>query len=272
MGVEIARNAVELFRDLPPDHPFFQQLIFMSAEELPDYQALLQKLQDRPYNEVKEADRDKMMALSFLYIEPRYRFGLLDEGLMKRIVEARKAFHDGLPESLKSAIERYDPAVYNKASSVLDNVLFGRVGNKHADGAERIRTTVRSVLDELALSNDVIKIGLDFNVGVGGRRLTTAQRQKLQLARALLKRGDFIVLNKALSSVEQRAQEKIASDFFAEAYSNGRKPAIIWVLSNPLLARLFDRVIVLDRGARVEDDKYDTLVQKKGVFSTILAS
>jgi putative ABC transport system ATP-binding protein len=272
MGVEIARNAVELFRDLPPDHPFFQQLIFMSAEELPEYQALLQRVQDRPYSEVKEADRNKMMALSFLYIEPRYRFGLLDESLTKRIVDARKAFHDGLPENLKSAIERYDPAVYNNASSVLDNVLFGRVGHKHVDGAERIRTIVRSVLDELELSDDVVKIGLDFNVGVGGRRLTAAQRQKLQVARALIKRADFIVLNKALSAVEQRAQEKIANDLFAEARAGGRSPAIIWVLSNPLLARLFDRVIVLDRGARVEDDKYDSLVQKKGVLSTILAS
>ena len=272
MGVEMARNAVELFRDLPPDHPFFQQLIFMTAEELPDYQAMLQRLQDRPYAEVREADREKMMALSFLYIEPRYRFGLLDEASMQRIVTARKAFHDGLPDTLKSAIERYDPAVYNKASSVLDNVLFGRVAHKHADGAERIRTVVRSVLDALDLSDDVIKIGLDFNVGVGGRRLTTAQRQKMQVARALLKRGDFIVLNKALSSIEQRSQEKIVNDFFAEAVSNNRNPAIVYVLSNPALARLFDRVIVLDRGARVEDDKYDTLVQKKGVLSTILAS
>jgi putative ABC transport system ATP-binding protein len=162
--------------------------------------------------------------------------------------------------------------VYNKASSVLDNVLFGRVGHKHADGAERIRTIVRSVLDELAFSDDVMKIGLDFNVGVGGRRLTAVQRQKVQVARALLKRGDFIVLNKALSAVEQRAQEKIIQDLFAEARAGERNPAIIWVLSNPVLARLFDRVIVLDRGARVEDDKYDTLAQKKGVLSTILAS
>ena len=38
MGLEIADNAIELFADLPPDNPFFQQLTFMTPEEIPDYQ------------------------------------------------------------------------------------------------------------------------------------------------------------------------------------------------------------------------------------------
>ncbi len=89
MGLEIARNVVELFRDLPPDHPFFQQLTFMTSEEIPDYQALLQKLQDKPFAEVAEIDRNRIIGLSFHYIEPRHRFGLLNDDLMKRIVGAR---------------------------------------------------------------------------------------------------------------------------------------------------------------------------------------
>jgi putative ABC transport system ATP-binding protein len=261
-----------LFRDLPPDHPFFQQLIFMTADEIPDYQALLQRLQDRPFAQVAEADRQGIMKLTFSYVEPRYRFGLLDQEMMDRIVEARMAFHDNLPDSLKGAIELYDAESYNKSATILDNVLFGRVGHRHADAAERIRGIVRSVLDDLKLSRDVVKIGLEFNVGVGGRRLTTVQRQKLHVARALLKRGDFIILNKALSSVEQRTQEQLVRSVIGEAHRDGRKPAIIWVLSNPNLARLFDRVVVLDRGTAVEDGNYDHLIARKGVFAGLLAS
>ena len=110
--------------------------------------------------------------LSFHYIEPRFRFGLLDDALMKVIVEARQSLHDGLPDALKGAIELYAPETYNKSASLLDNVLFGRIGHQHADGAEKVGVIVRRVLDELGLSDDVFKIGLDFNVGVGGRRLT----------------------------------------------------------------------------------------------------
>lgn len=272
MGVEIARNAVELFRDLPPDHPFFQQLIFMTADEIPDYQALLQRLQDKPFAQIGEPDRKRMMKLAFSYVEPRYRFGLLDEAMMERIVAARTAFHDNLPDSLKETIEPYDVEGYNKSASILDNVLFGRIGHRHADGAERIRSIVRSVLDELDLSHDVVKVGLEFNVGVGGRRLTSVQRQKLHVARALLKRGDYIILNKALSSVEQRTQEQLVRSVLIEATRDGRKPSVIWVLSNPNLARLFDRVVVLDRGMAVEDGNYDQLISRKGVFAGLLAS
>ena len=168
--------------------------------------------------------------------------------MMDRIVAARTAFHDNLPDSLKSAIELYDDEAYNKSASILDNVLFGRIGHRHADGADRIRVIVRSVLDDLDLSQDVVKVGLEYNVGVGGRRLTTVQRQKLHVARALLKRGDFIILNKALSSVEQRTQEQLVRSVLNEAGRDGRKPAVIWVLSNPNLARLFDRYLQHERG------------------------
>jgi putative ABC transport system ATP-binding protein len=272
MGVEIARNAVELFRDLPPDHPFFQQLTFMTADEIPDYQALLQRLQDKPFAQVAEADRQRMMKLSFSYVESRFRFGLLDQDMMDRIVAARVAFHDNLPDTLKGAIEPYDPEGYNKSATILDNVLFGRIGHRHADAGERIRHIVRAVLDDIKLSRDVVRIGLEYNVGVGGRRLTSVQRQKLHVARALLKRSDFIIFNKALSALEQRTHEQLVRSVLGEAHRDGRKPALIWVLSNPNLARLFDRVVVLDRGAAVEDGDYDHLIARKGVFAGLLAS
>ncbi len=77
MGLEIAANAIELFADLPPDHPFFQQLAFMPPEDIPEYQQLLQKLRGRPFEQVSDEDASKIIKLSFAYIEPRHRFGLL---------------------------------------------------------------------------------------------------------------------------------------------------------------------------------------------------
>ena len=109
-------------------------------------------------------------------------------------------------------------------------------------------------------------------VGVGGRRLTSVQRQKVHVARALLKRGDFLIFNKALSALEQRTHEELVRSVIGEMHRDGRKPALIWVLSNPNLARLFDRVLVLDRGTAVEDGNYDQLMTRKGVFAGLLAS
>ncbi|TIU00327.1 MAG: ABC transporter ATP-binding protein, partial [Mesorhizobium sp.] len=123
-------------------HQFFQQLAFMSAEEIPTYETLLQRLKNRPYEAVSESDRAMIVTLSFAYIEPRHRFGLLSDELMSKIVAARNRFYENLPPELQNAIERYDPAKYIAAATVMDNVLFGRVGNNHPDAPDRIRSIV----------------------------------------------------------------------------------------------------------------------------------
>ena len=139
MGLEIAGNAIELFADLPPDHPFFQQLAFMTAEDIPEYQQLLQRLRGKPIDAASYEDRTKIIKLSFAYIEPRHRFGLLTPELMDKIVAARHRFYEGLPAELQGAIERYDPQKYTTAATLSDNVLFGRIAHNQPDGPERIR-------------------------------------------------------------------------------------------------------------------------------------
>ena len=143
MGLEIAEQAIELFADLPPDHPFFQQLAFMTPEEIPTYQALAAEAEGQALRECRAGrPRRRSSSLSFAYIEPRHRFGLLTDELMAKIVKAREDFYAGLPEDLKDAIEPYDPERYTAAASVMDNVLFGRIGHNQADAAEKIRTIV----------------------------------------------------------------------------------------------------------------------------------
>ncbi|MGB3391225.1 MAG: ABC transporter ATP-binding protein [Pseudaminobacter sp.] len=271
MGMGIADQAIELFSDLPPDHPFFQQLAFMTAEEIPAYQALLQKLNGRPYDAVSEEDRAAITALSFAYIEPRHRFGFLTDDLMVKIVEARNRFYAGLPAALKEAIEPYDPTRYIVAATVMDNVLFGRVRHNHPEGPERIRTIVFSILEEIGLDNEVLDVGLDFNVGVGGRRLTGAQRQKLDVARALLKRADYLILNRPLLALDQRAQDQILRNVLEEVRRDGREPAVMWVLGNPSMAAMFDRVLAFDAGQLVGDGTYEALHQKNSVFRSMVS-
>jgi putative ABC transport system ATP-binding protein len=270
-GYEIAENAIELFGDLPPDHPFFQQLTFMTPEDIPIYQKLIQKLRGVDFQDVSMDDRPAIISLSFAYIEPRHRFGLLTEELMARIVDVRQQFHAGLPEDLKDQIEIYDPANYMASASLMDNVVFGRVNNKHADGPERVQEIVRTLLDQLGLYDEFQSIGLDFDVGTGGKRLTLAQRQKLALARALLRRSDYFVFNRTLAALDQRTREQIVENVLAIKSRLGTNAAIIWVLSDNKLSRHFDRVIVFDGPAVKQDGARADLAQKDGLFRELVA-
>lgn len=269
MGLEIAANAVELFQDLPPDHPFFQQLTFMTADDIPAYQLLLQKLQGRGIDAASPEERSSIIRLSFSYIEPRHRFGLLNDDLMAKIVDARARFHRDMPDDLKEVIERYDPKKFIASASLIDNVLFGRIGFTQADGSEKIRGILRDIFNKLNLFESVLSIGLDFDVGAGGKRLTNVQRQKLNMARALLKRSDYLIFNRPLPALDQRIQDQITHNIMEDLYEEGQMPSIVWVLSNTDLAKLFDRVVVFDAGALVEDGTHATLLKKNGVFKQL---
>jgi putative ABC transport system ATP-binding protein len=273
MGLEIATTAIELFADLPPDNPLFQQLTFMAPEEIPYYQALLQRIQGKPFEAVAEADRASIISLSFAYIEPRHRFGLLTPELMDKIVEARHTIHAGLPPELAGELERYDPQRFAAAATLMDNVLFGRVSYQAAEAPERIQALVREVFDKLGLYDDALGVGLDFNVGAGGRRLTVAQRQKVDVARALIKRADYLVFNRPMSVIDQRVQDQILHNILKleSARPDGHRPAIVWVLSNPAMSQYFDRVVVFDRGVLVEDGTHEALSSQDGIFRGLLA-
>jgi putative ABC transport system ATP-binding protein len=271
VGVEIARNAIELFSDLPPDHPFFQQLTFMKSDDIPLYEIVLKKLDKNPGN-VAEADRAMMIRLSFDYIEPRHRFGLLTDELMTRIVNFRSPFHDGLPPNLQDAIERYDPEQYMESGTLLDNMLFGRISQKYRDGAERIYGVGAGVLRQLGIYEAVLSIGLDFHIGTGGKRLTSAQRQKLDMARALIRRSDYYLFNRPLTALDPRMQAQVAAAALKYLRKGDRKPAIVWVVSNARSALFFDRVAVFDRGYLIEDGSVAEVSQKNGIFKEMIAA
>ncbi len=271
MGVEVARTAIELFADLPPDHPFFHQLSFMSFANIPTYQALLQKIEIGAVP-LSTEERDSVIRLSFDYVEPRYRFGLMTDALMSAIVQFRQDFHSGLPKALKDGFDIYDPDHYIASSSLLDNMLFGRISQKYRDGNDRIYAAVGRLLKPLGIYETVLTVGLDFQLGPGGKRLSAAQRQKLGLARALLRRSDYYIFNRPLSALDLRTQATVVQKSLDWLQTRDSAAAVLWVLQSPSLSPLFDRIAVFHGRALVEEGSHDDLVQKNGIFKELITA
>jgi putative ABC transport system ATP-binding protein len=254
-GRKVAETMVELFADLPPDNPFFEQFSFISADDLPEFQALLGRVGRETPSAMKPEDRTRLLSLPFKLVVARHRLDLIDETLQRRVVEARAAFAEGLPEDLRRAIEFFDPERYNAAASLQDNVLFGKLAYGQAQAGARVGQVVTEVLDKLGLRPVVLEVGLDFPVGIGGSRLTQAQRQKLAVARALLRRPDLLILNQAIGALDGGVQAKVLAQVIEEVGERG----LIWVLSRTQWARHFDRVIVVKGGRVVEQGTYAEL-------------
>src|SRR5688572_10276021 len=208
-GHKVAETMVELFSGLPPGHEFFAQYSFINQDDLPQFEAILKRAADHGLKELPEADRRALLALPFKLIATRHRLGLIDESFEARVIEARRHFAAHLPEELKGAVEFFDPERYNSAATLQDNILFGKIVTGQAGAVERITKLVRDLLDELGLRMMVVRNGLDFQVGVGGARLGPADRQKVALVRALLKRPVLLVLDQAAAGLDPASQKRV---------------------------------------------------------------
>lgn len=268
IGHAVAQTMVELFADLPPDHEYFGQFSFISLDDLPEFQALLRKVERDGLESLEENERLMFMALPFKMAPARHRLGLIDNAMQERLLEARRAFAEDLPESLKGSVEFFDHDLYNTASSLQDNILFGKLAYGRAQAQGKIGELISDVIENLGLRIVVVEVGLDFEVGIGGARLSSAQRQKTAIARAVLKRPQMIVLSEATAALDGSAQTTILKNIRKEF--SGR--TVIWAMHRPSQARDFDEVLVMAGGKIVEKGKFNDLVEAKAVLVDLIGA
>src|SRR6266571_801060 len=266
-GHKVAETMVELFSGLPPGHEFFAQYSFIRQDDLPQFEAILKRITDVGLRGLDETERRALISLPFKLIAARHRLGLIDESFEARVIESRRHFAAHLPRELRRAVEFFDPARYNSAASLQDNILFGKIVTGQAEAATRITALLRELLDELGLRPLVVKIGLDYQVGVGGARLPVADRQKTALVRALLKRPVVLVLDQATAVLDPASQGRVFRGILAERKGRG----VLWVLQRPEAAERFSSVLVMERGRLVEQGRFEKLKCSGGTLHKMLA-
>ncbi|HDZ74214.1 MAG TPA: ATP-binding cassette domain-containing protein [Aurantimonas coralicida] len=242
MGQQIAETLIEIFGDLSPDNPLMDNVDLMSPDDVDFFRAALRRASGE--RDVSDEDRCAFQELAFGYVEPRHRLGLLDEDSKAMILEGRERFRQGLEPDMAQAVSIHSPDAVNRAASFQDNVLFGRVVDRYAEASARINEVLMETMRETGLSQVVFEIGLDFDIGSGAKRLSSGQRQKLALARALLKRADLFVLNRPISALDGDSQRATIERVLASREALGaERQTVLWVLSNAEHAELFDRTI-----------------------------
>lgn len=244
MGRKVAALMVELFRDLRPGHEFFEQFSFISADDLPDFQIILNASANDGILALDEEQRVQLLQLPFRLIRAKHRLGLLEDGMEKRLLAARKAFADDLPSAMQDKISFFDLDTYNPASSVLDNALFGKINAGRSDATDKVQQLVAAIIDELDLRLPILEIGLGFEVGISGRRLSVAQRQKLGIARNLVKDPRLFIVNEATGVLDSTSQSAV----FKAIKDAMRGRGLVWVNDEITDPTQFDRVFLAEGG------------------------
>ena len=248
VGKKAAETMVELFSDLPPSHDFFNRFSFISSDDLPQYKLLLNRIDVDGIHSINEDERDQLLSVALLLVSAQHRLDILDEQLQKNIVSARHQLANGMPAKLRDSIIPFSVDHYNTESSVQDNILFGKLAFGQARAEERIGSLIRSVIEDMGFYHDVMQLGLSFDVGIGGANIASDQRQKIGLARALIKVTDILVVNDAVGQLDKESQRRIIDNVQQLRGERG----IIWVLSRESLANNFKQTLMLEKGKVVK--------------------
>ena len=268
VGAGVARMMIELFTGLHPGDMLFEEFSFISADDLPVFEGILKRMEIAGVEKLLQPPRERLLSLAFKLVAARDPLDLIDEKMQQRILEARRAFAAGLPEELRGCVEFFDPERYNAAASVQENVLFGTIVRGESGGRERVHAAITEVLDELELRRTLIEVGLDYPVGTGGSRLSEAQRQKLAIASAVLKRPDLMALNDATAVLDGAIETAVLDRLKAEF--TGR--SLVWSLHRPRLASAFDRVLVMEHGRLVDQGPPAELEKPGSPLAPLLAA
>lgn len=264
LGLDMAETIVELLGEDGGEHDqLLNDLPFLDPEELPMLRTDLARNKKGGYALATPDTRLRLIRMTLFYIEPVQRFGLMTAGLMQKIVRARHEIHERMSPALRAMIEPYDPMSYMRSATLMENILFGKTRERNPAMRQAVRSAVLREVDAARLRRKIVQIGLGHNIGVGGRRLSVAQRQRLNIARVLIRDSEYYVFNKSLSAVDPRTQEAIVADVLRLIRERGGDASVLWVLTNTRLAHLFERVVLFDHGRIMEDGEYDKIAERQ---------
>ena len=143
------------------------------------------------------------------------------------------------------------------SGSIRENLLFV---NPSATDAECLEVLKKAACDSLLARADK---GLDTVIGEGGVKVSGGEKQRLSIARALLRRPRLLVFDEATSSLDSLTEEEITETIREVASSQVMTILIAHRLSTILHA---DTIHVLERGRIVESGGHADLLERKGLY------
>jgi ABC-type transport system involved in Fe-S cluster assembly, permease and ATPase components len=106
--------------------------------------------------------------------------------------------------------------------------------------------------------------GLDTVIGEGGVKVSGGEKQRLSIARALLRRPQLLVFDEATSSLDSLTEEEISQTIRDVAAT---RDAITILIAHRLSTVMHaHRIYVLERGSIVEYGRHDELIARKGLY------
>jgi ABC-type multidrug transport system fused ATPase/permease subunit len=117
------------------------------------------------------------------------------------------------------------------------------------------------------LLETVIEIGMEFDVGTSGNRLSGGQQQKIAIARAFLRSPSILIMDEATSALDNRSQQRIQKVLSRRFKGKTTLIAVVHRLDN---LKEYDKIAFMKSGKIVEMGSYDELIKQRGYLYELI--
>lgn len=160
---------------------------------------------------------------------------------------------------LRSAIAYVPQESFLFSSSIQNNIAYG---NPLAEQLEIEKAAKMAKIHE-----EILNFPKQYETLVGERgiQLSGGQRQRTALARALLVDAPILILDDALSSVDNQTATEILQNLKIGTY----RKTVIFISHQMSAAAMADRIFVMDQGQIIQTGTHTQLVAQKGLYQTL---
>lgn len=144
------------------------------------------------------------------------------------------------------------------AGSIRENLTFVNPGASDAE--------CMAVLEKAACQNLLARAdkGLDTVIGEGGVKVSGGEKQRLSIARALLRKPNLLVFDEATSALDSLTEEEINETI--KKIATGDRHITIMIAHRLSTIMHADKIVVLEKGLVIEEGKHDDLLALKGLY------
>ncbi|MFH1152778.1 MAG: ABC transporter ATP-binding protein/permease [Pseudomonadota bacterium] len=266
LGRELVEQTVDILKNLPLEKVFFEQSP-ISIESFGFYKSLVPKLKDKTPDNLEDYVQSALLEVALNFSPARHKTAVLPGPVKSLILESRHRFREKILETEPGAIAFYRDDTYICTQSILNNMLFGLTKTSATHVQEKINQMIVHLLIEDDLLEAIIEIGMNFDVGTMGNRLSGGQCQKLAIARIFLKAPSILIFDEATSALDNLSQQRIQN--VLERNWKGRS-TMVAVVHRLDIIKNYDKVGFMKAGKIVEYGSYDQLMNKKGFLHDLI--
>jgi len=274
-------NVINVYRETEASLANFEELLKLPVQPKPEHPVELATLETLEFRDVsfqhQSASSPALSEISFrarrgetiAFVGPS---GSGKSTLVKLLVglyapKSGRILYNGTPENqiaiedLRERIGFVTQDAQLFSGSIRENLQFVR-----PDATDR---QCLEVLHQASIDGLLARAGrgLDTVIGEGGVKVSGGEKQRLAIARALLRRPELLIFDEATSSLDSITEEEISQTIRDVAAT---RDAITILIAHRLSTVLHaDCIYVLERGRIAESGRHNELIEKRGLYNAM---